>query len=402
VRDKVKAKLEAAGVSLTAYGVVKAKSTDEWKRIFEFARDMGVQSLTAEPTPEQLADVDKLANEFGIPVALHNHPKNSRANEYWGPEQVLEALKGRSNLMGACADTGHWVRSGLDPADALKQLEGRLVSLHLKDLQGGRDVPWGTGASNFAGQIAELSRQGFRGSISIEYEHVTPELVDNVAACVASYYRATGALGLRDGRPVKQVMVAVPDAVFSRFPRGAAGTWPARPEAGGAAGRPGKPKEWGPEHKTPYRCKAGSLSLYACGNGFDSEGPAMAFDGKIGTKWCIGQDKVWLEWAYGDGKPQTVTRYSIVSANDDPRRDPRDWQLLGSKDGKEWTVVDERKDERFASRHKRLTFDVKTPGAYPQYKLNVSRNRGDSRTQLAEIELHTAQSPSRRGRGEWK
>ncbi|NQT87559.1 discoidin domain-containing protein, partial [bacterium] len=273
--------------------------------------------------------------------------------------------------------------------DALKALDGRLLSLHLKDLRDGRDAPWGTGASDFAGQIAELKRQGFKGAIAIEYENITPDLVDNVAACVAAYHRATGALALRDGRPVKHVMLAEFDAALSRAPKGAAGSWPGKVD-GGAAKGPGKNQNWGPEHKTPYRCKAGSLALYACGNGFAKEGPEKAFDGNTTNKWCIGQDKIWIECAFGDGKPRTVKGYSLVSANDDPKRDPRDWQLLGSTDGKTWTALDERKNERFTKRHQRLTFAVKTPGAYSHYKLNVSRNSGDSRTQLAEIEFEAA------------
>lgn len=65
-------------------------------------------------------------------------------------------LDGRSDLMGVCADIGHWVRSGLNPVDCLRQLEGRVISLHIKDLnkfgvRDAHDLPWGTGNSNVAG-----------------------------------------------------------------------------------------------------------------------------------------------------------------------------------------------------------------------------------------------------------
>jgi len=396
VRAKVKAKLEAAGVSLTAYGVVKAKTADEWRVIFEFAKDMGIQSLTAEPTLEQLDDVEKLAKEFAIPVALHNHPKSSPANVYWGPEQVLEACKGRSKLIGACADTGHWVRSGLVAADALKALEGRIIALHLKDLRDGTDVPWGAGDSDFPAQIVELNRQGFKGTISIEYEHITDDLVDNVAACVAAYHRVNGSLALHNGSPVKFVMTDDPSAVFVRIPQGVAGTWPAKPGGSSASSgrKPLRPRKvrrdpsWdGPDHKEPYRTKTDTLALNACGKGFETEWAEKAFDGDPKTKWCIAQPTIWVEWSFNNGKAREVTKYAIVSANDDPNRDPKDWQLLGSADGEKWTVVDERKNQRFPERHHRLAFDVKTPGAYPHYKLDVTKNAGDPRTQLGEIEF---------------
>jgi len=100
----------------------------------------------------------------------------------------LAAVKGRSPLLGACADVGHWVRSRLDPVECLKKLEGRIITLHFKDLNevGPRahDVPWGTGVSNVKGMLAELKRQGFKGAFCVEYEYnwndSAPEIAESV------------------------------------------------------------------------------------------------------------------------------------------------------------------------------------------------------------------------------
>jgi len=129
-------------------------------------------------------------------IAIHNHPKDSH---YWNPETVLAAVEGASERVGACADTGHWVRSGLDPIECLRSLEGRIASLHFKDLNartgdGLHDVPWGTGESDAAGQLAELKRQGFKGVISIEYEHQWDE--DTLAECVAFFHEQANALAV--------------------------------------------------------------------------------------------------------------------------------------------------------------------------------------------------------------
>jgi len=117
--------------------------------------------------------VEKLAQECNIKVAIHNHP--GPKNFYWQPETVAAAVKGRSPLLGACADVGHWVRSGLDPVECLKKLEGRVITLHFKDLNErgpkAHDLPWGTGVSNTKGMLAELKRQNFKGAICVEYEH---------------------------------------------------------------------------------------------------------------------------------------------------------------------------------------------------------------------------------------
>ena len=37
---------------------------------------MGIETFMCEPKPEQLDLLDKLANEYGINVAIHNHGQN--------------------------------------------------------------------------------------------------------------------------------------------------------------------------------------------------------------------------------------------------------------------------------------------------------------------------------------
>jgi sugar phosphate isomerase/epimerase len=186
-------KLEESGVKVVSFGVVGFTQDEAaGRRLFEFGKALDLESFTAEPEPDALDLLERLAKEFSIKVAFHNHPKPSR---YWSPDVVLQAVTGRSPLLGACADTGHWTRSGLVPVDCLKQLEGRVFQLHFKDLgefgnPAALDVPWGTGKSDARGICAELLRQGFRGLISVEYENgAGAELEANVARCIAFFDR---------------------------------------------------------------------------------------------------------------------------------------------------------------------------------------------------------------------
>jgi sugar phosphate isomerase/epimerase len=185
IREKIRQKLDGAGVKLVNYGVVTGKDEADWRRIFEFARSMGVETIVSEPDAGQMDLVESLCKEFETNLAIHNHPKPSR---YWDPEKVLEAVKGRSERIGACADTGHWVRSGLDPLECLKKLDGRIKSLHLKDLNvkapDAHDVPWGTGVSNVFGMLDELKRQGFKGVFSVEYEYNWRDSVPEISKCI--------------------------------------------------------------------------------------------------------------------------------------------------------------------------------------------------------------------------
>jgi sugar phosphate isomerase/epimerase len=188
----IKKKLKDAGIKAVNYGVVGlGKNEKSDRKVFEFAKRMGIETIVSEPPLDAMAGIDKLCKEYGINVALHNHPKNSR---YWNPDTVLKASEGRSERIGACADTGHWMRSGVKPLDALKKLEGRIVSLHFKDLnefnkRGAHDVPWGTGKADARALLADLKRQGFEGVFSIEYEHKWTSNMPELAECVQAFDR---------------------------------------------------------------------------------------------------------------------------------------------------------------------------------------------------------------------
>jgi sugar phosphate isomerase/epimerase len=195
-RDTIKQLLTAAGIKAVCYGVVTGHNKEEWRKIFEFAKDMGLEYISTEPAFDQLDLIEQLCKEFNIRAALHNHPVPS---VYWHPRVLTDRLKGRSNLIGACADIGHWVRSGLNPVDCLRELEGRLIGFHLKDLNAygtktAHDVPWGTGNCNIAGVLNELKRQGWKGYFSIEYEYNWDNNLPEVRECIAYFNRVVAQL----------------------------------------------------------------------------------------------------------------------------------------------------------------------------------------------------------------
>ncbi len=196
--EQAKRKLAEAGVTLVNFGVVRLSADEaETRKVFDFARAMGIETITAEPDPKAFDLLDTLTEEYQVNVAIHNHPKPSH---YWNPDVVLEAVKGRGKRIGACADTGHWMRSGLDPVECLRKLEGRIISLHFKDLNvasmAGHDVPWGTGAGHVKAMLAELKRQGFEGVFSVEYEHNWESSMPEIAKCVEYFHEVAKELGV--------------------------------------------------------------------------------------------------------------------------------------------------------------------------------------------------------------
>ncbi len=188
-RKELKARLRDRGVEMTNfYGDVTGDAAKN-RKVFEFAKEMGVRSIIAEPPPEALEGIEKLCDEFGINLAIHHHAKGT-GSRYWDPQAILDACKGQGKRIGACCDTGHWVRSGLNAVECLKKMAGRVLDFHLKDAQElgnrkSRDVPLGEGKADYAAVLKELKRQGYRGLMGIEYEHDSPELMADSAKCVA-------------------------------------------------------------------------------------------------------------------------------------------------------------------------------------------------------------------------
>ena len=187
VIEKIKAKLNQHHIKAVNYGVVGLPNNEaECRKVFEFAKKLGLRAVTSEPDPAAMDIIEKLVKEYDIGMGIHNHPKqaNNPKYKFWDPDYILSLVKDRDSRMGSCADTGHFARSGLKPVEALKKLEGRIISSHLKDVSKGADVPYGTGQSDVAAMLDELRHQNFKGNISIEYESNLDKNVPDVAACL--------------------------------------------------------------------------------------------------------------------------------------------------------------------------------------------------------------------------
>lgn len=184
-KSQLKQLLKAKGISMVAMGVIVPGTKEEWQKAFDLAKEFGLSYITAEPHKDQWDMVDSLAGVYGIKVAIHDHP---RPNPYWHPDSVLAAIKGHSNI-GACADLGHWARSGLNPVECLKILDGHIYGVHIKDIKTfdnthAEDTVVGKGIIDFPPIFAELKRQNFRGMFSIEHEsnwlHSLPDVIETV------------------------------------------------------------------------------------------------------------------------------------------------------------------------------------------------------------------------------
>ncbi len=283
-KAEVRALFKARNLNLTSYGVVTGKSEDDWRKIFAFAKEMGLRDIATEPPldkwPEILPKLAALSKEYGIPVGLHNHAATTISPEKFKELDTLDPEK----TIGLYADTGHMVRAGYDPIALLKTYKGRILALHFKDLtergvKAAKDMPWGTGACDAHLQVLELRRQGFKGIAYMEYENKVPQDISQAqldvetAACADWFPRAVaaGEADLVAGRVLPYGYVAEKDA---------SKTW--------AGKNASNAKRW----DAPQPLFAKDLS--------NADFKAGSWEYKNGVLTAKGGDNIWTKENYGD------------------------------------------------------------------------------------------------------
>jgi len=167
-------KAEAAGFVIMGGGTIDMKKPDEaaMRKDFEYAKAGGFPLIVAAPSLESLDIVEKLAKEFQIKIAIHNHGPEDKV--FPSPYDVYKAIKGRDKMMGLCVDIGHTWRAGVDPTKAVVELRDRVYDLHVKDLTdrstSKSQVIVGKGAIDFPGLFRALIKTNFQGHVGLEYE----------------------------------------------------------------------------------------------------------------------------------------------------------------------------------------------------------------------------------------
>lgn len=169
---EARAHAQEAGLTILACGVISfGADAAKARQAFEFAKAMGMPTIAANPTPDSFDILDGLVEEFGIRIAIHNHGPDSRFST---PADLLEAIEGHHEGIGACVDIGHYERSNVRALDALRALRGRVYDMHLKDvdrpIKAGKSVPLGTGIIDLEAVFRELLETRCQAHIALEYE----------------------------------------------------------------------------------------------------------------------------------------------------------------------------------------------------------------------------------------
>ena len=203
---QIRLKLDAAGVRLPTCYIQEIPGDEAGcRKVFEFARKMGIETIISEPKVSALDTIEKFCDAYDIKVALHNHDRKASPN-YWHPDEILKVCKGRSPRIGACADIGYWMRDGIDAVQGIRTLKDRLITIQVHDLDkltaAGHDVPWGTGAGRTRDVLKEIHSLGMRPTMfGLEYSYDFMNSMPAVAASARFFNEASVELaGRQDPR----------------------------------------------------------------------------------------------------------------------------------------------------------------------------------------------------------
>jgi sugar phosphate isomerase/epimerase len=189
----LKKKLEDAGVTVLGYGVVPfRKDGDAGRKVLEFARQMGFEYVSADPDPASFDMLDKLVEEYGVNIGIHNHGPGHR----WAKiDAIAAAIKDHSPRIGCCVDTGHFLRSREDPVRAVEVFGRRVYGVHLKDVKDAtRFTVMGAGDLRTADLLRTLARQNYRSGLNLEYEENPKAPMEEIRACLKVTRDAIAAL----------------------------------------------------------------------------------------------------------------------------------------------------------------------------------------------------------------
>ena len=205
-----KKQLGDAGVEMLAFGVVGFDTNETKAReIFDFAKAMGLQSISADPKQEKgtFDLLDNLVAEYDIAIGIHNHGPFHHYNK---ADDVLKWVKDRHPKIGACVDTGHYLRSDENIVEVIEKFGNRVFGVHFKDVRTIKDAAekeklikeltpgraeelkkegkiftiLGEGELDVVGCLKALKKLNYQYSVSLEYEEHPENPISDLEQCL--------------------------------------------------------------------------------------------------------------------------------------------------------------------------------------------------------------------------
>ncbi len=172
--DDARQRLEDAGIRICGYGVYSFSSEEphDVAPNLDFARQLGCDYVSIDVDPGDDGIKELLVEEAqkrDLLLGVHNH---GPTHHYDTAQSVLDSVKDFDTVLGACVDTGHFLRADENPEHAVDVLGKRVHAVHLKDfVDAETEVIPGTGKLNYGDMFDHLeAKTNFSSAFIIEYE----------------------------------------------------------------------------------------------------------------------------------------------------------------------------------------------------------------------------------------
>jgi len=181
------------GVKVAGFGVVPFKEdAGANRKMFEFAKAFGLSYISCDPSKDSFDGLDKLVEEFGIPIGIHNHGPGHQWSKI---DDIMAAIKDHNPKIGCCIDTGHFLRSKEDPVRAVEVFDERIYGVHLKDVKSATTFKvLGEGDLRTADLLKGLAKRKYNYVLALEYEENEKSPMDDIRACLAAVKKAAEGL----------------------------------------------------------------------------------------------------------------------------------------------------------------------------------------------------------------
>ncbi len=167
--ERLLEEVAARGLRICGYGVVRLGPNTPGQ--LRLARRLGCDYLSVDVAPNERsvqAEACALAEQLGIKLGIHNH---GPGHHYSTAASVAAVLAHNPPVLGACVDTGHFLRSGEEPVAVIGQLRPRVHAVHLKDfVDADTEVLPGTGRLDLPATLRALEEAGMASPFVLEYE----------------------------------------------------------------------------------------------------------------------------------------------------------------------------------------------------------------------------------------
>jgi sugar phosphate isomerase/epimerase len=183
-------KCKAHDIEGYAVGPIYMKTEEAVNQAFEYAKRVGVKMIVGIPTYELLPLVDKKVKEYDFHYAIHNHGPGD--DLYPTPEVIYNKVKDFDKRIGLCHDIGHTKRYGQDPVAMIKKYGHRTYDMHIKDVTDptakGTSCEMGRGIIDLPAVFRAISKSGYSGKCSLEFEKDNTDPLAGIAECVGYYH----------------------------------------------------------------------------------------------------------------------------------------------------------------------------------------------------------------------